>query len=273
SVIGSSWRQVEVSQLHLSQPIRWPPNHTRAGANFHHVQGRYRSLQYDRLVFALGSRLVRPEIPGLETHSFDVDTYEAAVRLNDHIGKLPSREPASGQFTILVVGGGLTGIEVAAEMFGKLQTAIARAPGSGQATGPRVILADRQPWIGSDMGETARPVIAEALRTLGVETRVGVSVASVDEQGATLTNGEHIEAATVVWCAGMQSSPLTARFPVERDRLGRLPVDPCLKIKGMAAGVRRRRCRLAADRRHSSVRHVVPARSPDGALCRLQRRV
>ncbi|MDQ2802035.1 MAG: glutathione S-transferase family protein, partial [Pseudomonadota bacterium] len=42
SVIGSSWRQVEVSQLHLSQPIRWPPNHTRAGANFHHVQGRYR---------------------------------------------------------------------------------------------------------------------------------------------------------------------------------------------------------------------------------------
>ncbi|MDQ2801543.1 MAG: class I SAM-dependent methyltransferase, partial [Pseudomonadota bacterium] len=40
-VIGSSWRQVEVSQLHLSQPIRWPPNHTRAGANFHHVQGRY----------------------------------------------------------------------------------------------------------------------------------------------------------------------------------------------------------------------------------------
>ena len=70
------------------------------------------------------------------------------------------------------------------------------------ATSPRVILADRQPWIGSDMGESARPVIEEALRALDIETRVGVSVASIDEQGATLTTGERIATATVVWCAG-----------------------------------------------------------------------
>ena len=48
------------------------------------------------------------------------------------------------------------------------------------------------------MGENARPVIAEALETLGVKTRVGVSAAFVDEDGATLTTGEHIPAATVV---------------------------------------------------------------------------
>ncbi len=41
--------------------------------------------------------------------------------------------------------------------------------------------------------------------------------------------------ATVVWCAGLRAHPLTAEFPVERDRLGRLPVDPSLKIKGLAA--------------------------------------
>jgi len=60
-------------------------------------------------------------------------------------------------------------------------------------------------------------------------------VASVDEKGIKLTTGERIAAATVVWCAGMQAHPLTACFPVERDRLGRLPVDPCLKIRNMLA--------------------------------------
>ena len=193
------------------------------------------SLAYDRLVFALGSRLVRPPIPGLEAYAFDVDTYDAGARLNDHIAALPFGQASPGQYTVLVVGGGLTGIEVATEMFGKLGAAIARAPRSGHESSPRVILADRQPWIGSDMGESARPLIAEALETLGVETRVGVSVASVDEKGIKLTTGERIAAATVVWCAGMHAHPLTACFPVERDRLGRLPVDPCLKIRNMLA--------------------------------------
>lgn len=199
------------------------------------INGGLRPFPYDRLVFALGSRLARPAIPGLEAHAFDVDTYEMAARLNDHIAALPSRPPSPGQYTVLVVGGGLTGIETATEMFGKLRAAIQAAPASEPVPALRVILADRQKWIGSDMGESARPVIAEALQALGVETRVGVSVASVDEEGATLTSGERIATATVVWCAGMQANPLTACFPVERDRLGRVPVDHCLKIKGMSA--------------------------------------
>jgi NADH dehydrogenase len=133
-------------------------------------------------------------------------------------------------WTALVIGGGLTGIEVATEMPGKLRAAFAGAPGKA-----RVIIADRQPWIGSDMGEEARQVIGEALSSLGVEQRPGVSVAAIDADGATLTSGERIPAATIVWCAGMQAHPLTARFPVERDRFGRIPVDDFLKVAGMAA--------------------------------------
>ena len=186
------------------------------------AEGATQAIGYDRLVFALGSRLARPPIPGLAEHGFDVDTYDAAMRLNEHIAHLPS--DAS---TVLVVGGGLTGIEAAAEMPGKLRAA-------GIAT-PRVILADHAPRIGSDMGAEAVTVIEEALQVLGVEMRGGVSVASVDATGATLQDGERIEAATVVWCAGMRAQSLTAAFPVERDRLGRLPVAPTLKIKGLAA--------------------------------------
>jgi len=187
-------------------------------------------LPYDRLVFALGSRLVRPPIPGLAEHAFDVDTYDGGCRLNAHIVALPAREPSPGQWTALVIGGGLTGIEAAAELPGKLRAVL-----DGMAGTPRVILADRQPWIGSDMGEEARGVIAEALAALGIETRPGVSVAAADSEGATLATGERIAAATVVWCAGMQAHPLTKLFPVERDRFGRVPVDSFLKAKGMPA--------------------------------------
>ncbi len=187
-------------------------------------------MPYDRLVFALGSRLVRPPIPGLAEHAFDVDTYDAGCRLNAHIAALSARNRRPGSGRRWSIGGGLTGIEVAAEMPGKLRAALAGAPGE-----PRVIIADRQPWIGSDMGEEARAVIDEALSSLGVERRPGVSVAAIDEDGATLSTGERIAAATIVWCAGMQAHPLTARFPVERDRFGRVPVDEFLKIKGMAA--------------------------------------
>lgn len=186
------------------------------------ADGAPKQMGYDRLVFALGSRLVRPPIPGLARHGFDVDTYEAAMRLNDHIARLPP-----GGSTVLVVGGGLTGIEAVAEMPGKLRAAGIAAP--------RVILADHAPRIGSDMGPEAVPVIEEALLALGVERRGGVSVAAIDATGATLRDGERIEAATVVWCAGMRAHPLTSAFPVERDRLGRLPVDATLKIGGLAA--------------------------------------
>src|SRR5271166_4161980 len=84
-------------------------------------------LAYDRLIFALGSRLVRPDIPGLAHYAFDVDTYDAAARLNAHIDALSGQPPSPGRFTALVVGAGLTGIEAATELVAKLSSALARA--------------------------------------------------------------------------------------------------------------------------------------------------
>ena len=47
------------------------------------------TLTYDGLVFTLGSELVRPAIPGLAEHGFDIDTYDAAARLNAHLAACP----------------------------------------------------------------------------------------------------------------------------------------------------------------------------------------
>jgi NADH dehydrogenase len=224
------------------------------------IEGRPRSLSYDRLIFALGSRLVRPDIPGLARYAFDVDTYEGAARLNAHIDALPEQAQGPGQYTALVVGAGLTGIEAATELFPKLRSVLTRA-GSAQTTSAQVILADRQPKIGSDMGDDAGGVIAEALALLGIATRTSVSIAAIDRTGATLSTGEAVPAATVVWCAGMRAHPLTEVFPVERDRFGRLSVNEFMKVAGMesvfAAGDA---ARAPLDGRHLSVMSCQHAR-------------
>jgi NADH dehydrogenase len=182
-------------------------------------------INYDRAVLTLGSELVRPAIPGLAPHGFDVDTYAAAVRLNDHLAALSRLEPSADCSTVVVVGAGFTGIEVATEMPGKLAHA-------GIAN-PRVILIDPNPVVGATIGEAGRPVVNQALSALGVETRLGVRVAEVGKDGITLSGGEFIPTRTVVWCAGMEASPLTATLAGERDRYGRLAVDRFMQAKDL----------------------------------------
>jgi len=184
------------------------------------------SIAYDRLVLALGSELARPAIPGLATHSFDVDTYAAAEKLNAHLASLASAPPSPARSTVVVVGAGFTGIEVATEMPAKLEKA-------GVYGERRVILLDPNPVVGATIGANGRPVINEALSALGVETRLGVRVDAVNADSIRLSSGETIPTRTVVWCAGMCASPLVATLPGEHEH-GRLSVDQFMRAKGLA---------------------------------------
>jgi NADH dehydrogenase len=186
------------------------------------------TLPYDRLVVALGSQLLRPDAAGVAEHAFDVDTYNSAARLNAHLQTLTDRQESPGLFTVVVVGAGLTGIEAATGMPDRLRAILSRSHVNRSF---RVILADHSPHVGSDMGESARPVIEEALTALGIERRLGVEVVSISPEGVTLKSGERIAAATVVWCAGMRANSLTRLFPVEHDRFGRMPVDEFMRVK------------------------------------------
>ncbi|HEX9832784.1 MAG TPA: NAD(P)/FAD-dependent oxidoreductase [Mycobacterium sp.] len=185
------------------------------------------TLAYDRLVLAVGSRVAKPDLPGLAEFGYDVDTYDGATALQAHIRGLAQRAAQPGSGTAVVVGAGLTGIETASELPRMLSDAL------GEVT-PRVILVDHNPHVGSDMGESARPVIEEALADNNVDTLTGVGVTAVAEQSVTLSSGDVIPAATVVWCAGMRANPLTAQFGVPCDRLGRIPVDDYLRVEGIA---------------------------------------
>lgn len=184
-------------------------------------------LAYDRLVVTLGSQLARPAIPGLAASGFDVDTYAAAVRLNAHLAALAGQGQSPGRSTVVVVGAGFTGIEVAAEMPRKLETA--RVPRDW-----RIVLVDPNPALGETFGEDGRSIVGEALQALGVETRLNVRVTAVDAGSVTLSSGEVIATQTVVWCAGMRASAVAATLPVARDRSGRVGVDPFMRVTGLA---------------------------------------
>lgn len=186
--------------------------------------GRRRTLPYDRLVLASGSQGVRPDIPGLAEHAFSVDQLEDAIALDRHLHGLAVQPPSAARDTVVVAGGGFTGIEIATEMPSRLRSTL------GPTAAVRVIIVDRNAAIAAAMGPDPRPLIEQALREAGVDMRLGVGVAALTERGVSLDNGETIESATVVWAGGMGASPLTMQISAERDRSGRLVVDRHLRV-------------------------------------------
>jgi len=191
---------------------------------FSTAKGSREALHYDRLVIAAGSRLFRPIIPGLAEHAFSVDQLEDAIKLDRHLHSLAERPASRARDTVVVAGGGFTGIEVATEMPSRLRAIL------GQDAKPHVVIVERGNAIAPDMGADARPTIEDALRKAGVETRLGAGVAALDDSGATLSDGTRIESATVIWAAGMRAAPLTTQVPADRDNFGRLLVDRDLRV-------------------------------------------
>ncbi|RVG31668.1 NAD(P)/FAD-dependent oxidoreductase [Sinorhizobium meliloti] len=188
------------------------------------AEGERKTLQYHRLVLATGSRLFRPNIPGLAEYAFSIDNVDDAIALDRHLHELAKMPASAARDTIVVAGAGFTGIEAATEMPSRLRTLF------DKTANPRVIIIDRSSAVAPDMGEGARPIIEDALRRLGVETRLNAGVSSLDKSGVTLSTGEHIETMTVIWAAGMRANPVTTKIPGERDKFDRLLVDGCLRV-------------------------------------------
>jgi len=192
------------------------------------AHGASETLSYDRLVLAAGSRLFHPKVPGLREHALSVDQFEEIVQLDSHLKKLAKLPSTLARNTVVVVGGGFTGIETAAEMPARIRQVL------GSETQARVIVIEREQAIGPELGAGPRPVIEKALKDLGVTWRLGVSVAKVDAEGLTTSSGERIDAKTVIWTGGMRATALTEQIPGQRDALGRLHVDRDLQVTGVA---------------------------------------
>ncbi|MFJ2691458.1 NAD(P)/FAD-dependent oxidoreductase [Pseudomonas sp. NPDC087336] len=190
------------------------------------AQGEKQVCIYDKLVLATGSRLALPDTPGVAEHAFDVDQIEQAIRLEAHLKSLANQPQSRARNTVVVAGGGFTGIETATEMPTRLRAIL------GEDADIKVIIVDRGAKVGGSMGPQIAEKIAEASEETGVKWHLNASVVAVDESGVSLSDGQHIDAKTVIWTTGVRASSLTEQIPAERDHLGRLHVDAHLQVIG-----------------------------------------
>lgn len=216
NVTGVRFLQGEAQRIDAEAKCVW----------YRNAQNETTIENYDRLVIATGSHLRRDLVKGVAEHAFDLDRLETALRLEQHINQLGQQPDSDRRNTVVVCGGGFTGIEVATELPHRLQAIL------GEGAKPRVIVVERGNVIGGRYSEALRDVIREASDELGVEWRLGADVAEVDEQGIVLADGERIASSTVIWTVGVQASELTAQLTAERDSQGRLHVNEFLQVPG-----------------------------------------
>jgi len=186
--------------------------------------GATAEVTYERLILATGSQTKRPPIAGLAEYAFDIDQLESARLLEQHLDALATRPSSPERNTVVVCGGGFTGIELATELPARLRTRF------GADTKTKVIVVERGATLGGRYSEALRNTIEEASNALGVEWRLNSEIEAIDACGVTLKNGERIASATVVWTAGVEATPLSQHVTGERDSQGRLKVTDTLQV-------------------------------------------
>ncbi|MFG2603061.1 NAD(P)/FAD-dependent oxidoreductase [Streptomyces sp. NPDC048514] len=200
-------------------------------------EGGTGTLEYDRLVLAVGSVNKLLPIPGVAEHAHGFRGLPEALYLRDHVTRQVELAAAdddaatsAARCTFVVVGAGYTGTEVAAhlQMF---TDRLARRSPLPAGVRPRWILLDVAPRVLPELDRRLSRTAGRVLRARGVDVRMGTSVKEATQDGVLLTDGEFVASRTLVWCVGVRPDPLVEAVgqPLER---GRLIVDPFLRMPG-----------------------------------------
>ncbi|WP_314615288.1 NAD(P)/FAD-dependent oxidoreductase [Streptomyces stackebrandtii] len=202
------------------------------------ISGEFVTEPYDELVLAPGSVTRSFDIPGLAEHARGMKTLAEAVYIRDHvIAQLDladasnDEEERAARLRFVVVGGGYAGTETAACLQLLTHNAVKRYP----RIDPRLIkwhLVDIAPKLMPELGDKLGAAAMDILTGRGIEVSLGVSVASVDEEAVTLTDGRVLPSRTLIWTAGVAASPLIGTLGVETLR-GRLAVTPDMAVPGL----------------------------------------
>lgn len=198
-------------------------------------------IVYDYLVLAVGgvtSYFGHDEwaefAPGLKSLDDAVRIRRQILLAFERAEIEPDEQRRRELMTILVVGGGPTGVELAGTFAELARTVLVEDFDRIDPTRAHVILIEGGDRVlgtfPPDLSASAR----RQLERLGVDARTSTRVQAIRAGEVELSNGETIRAANIIWGAGVAASPLTKWLGVETDRAGRVKVAPDLSIPGHA---------------------------------------
>ncbi|MYT81374.1 NADH dehydrogenase, FAD-containing subunit [Streptomyces sp. MnatMP-M77] len=170
--------------------------------------GQPEDLEYDTLVYALGSAWNTRGVPGATEHAHEIAGREGALRLRDRLAALAPGSP------VTVVGGGLTGVEAATEL------AEAR-PDLDVSLVARGGLGD---WLSPKGARHLRKVFGD----LRITAHEHTAVTAVEADRVITAEGD-IPAAVTVWTTGFAVHPIARATALETTDDGRIPVDGTMR--------------------------------------------
>lgn len=197
------------------------------------------ALDYDCVVVALGSRTEFFNVPGAPEHTWDFKSLEDAVVLRERILDLCEHadhtEDAAAQrqlLTFVVVGGGYTGVELAAEMHDLLFGYVARRYRGIAAGQIRVMVLESEPEILRGVHPKLAANAKRRLQVEGIEVRLRARATRCFPGGVEVNGSEVIASDTVIWAAGVRAHELVEALPGPHDRIGRALVNEHLQLEG-----------------------------------------
>jgi NADH:ubiquinone reductase (H+-translocating) len=223
--------EVEVGYVEDIDPVR------RFVTVHRRESGHEFRVEYDALVVALGSVTDFSAVPGMAEHAVGVRTLGDAFYLRNRA--LSMLEEAANEadgdrrdalLTFVVVGGGSTGVEVAAELEDLLRTAsrtFATLPP------PRVVLVHSRPYVLPEFGERLGRYATKKLAQAGVRVMLGRRLTRVDADRVVLDDGSEIHAGTVVSTVGNAPHPILARLDGALDARGWIAPDATFAVPGL----------------------------------------
>ncbi|MEU6766395.1 FAD-dependent oxidoreductase [Streptomyces sp. NPDC046853] len=170
---------------------------------------REEELEYDTLVYALGSGWNTQGVPGTAEHAHQIASRPGALRLRERLAGLGAGE------TVVVVGGGLTGLEAATEI-------AESRPDLDVALAARGTLGD---WLSPKGRDHVRKVFGK----LGITAYEQAAVAEVRADGVTTTDGTTIPAAVTLWTTGFAVHPIARATTLEVTESGQIVVDRTMR--------------------------------------------
>lgn len=189
-----------------------------------------RRLRYDALVLAVGSQANDFGTPGVADHCFMIDSRAQADVFNQELRlRVLQCVAQEGELSIAVVGGGATGVELAAELVQLVELSVGYGA-HGLASRIRVTLIEAGPRLLPAFPEDISAATRLRLEAIGVTVMTGTQVNAATPEGYVLKDGSMVPAALKVWAAGVKGADFLAGLDgLETGRNHQLVVEPSLR--------------------------------------------